>query len=223
MGSELVRLVAGGYVDIVKGRIVRLNGSLPTDLILVNAIQTISHSQKAKGWVAKPRKEIVEVYLRQLEKRRVLRCESRKALGLFRVTDWFVVDTSRRAAVRRRIDAITTRTGFVGMEDRALAGLAYATGLGDTLYAGRGGRQQRERLKDIARPRKTGRVLRGRNSERTPVDASLDAARGAAIAAAVEATVELAVEAAVNAAIDVTIDAGHDGGGGHGGGGHGGH
>jgi hypothetical protein len=224
-GSELVRLVAGEQVAIVKRRIVRLAAPPPTDRNLVAACESIHGSPTAKGWVSRRREKIVDSYLRQLEAKGVLRSEKRKVLGLFAATDWFVVDRRRPGEVRRRLDEIVAGSGPAGLDERAFAGLAYAAGLGNRLYRGRAGKGQRQRLKQIARPRRAGLRFRQHGHEvreptLTATSAAVDASRGAAIDAAVETTIDQAVEAAVNAAIHAAIDAGHSGG--HDGGGHGG-
>jgi hypothetical protein len=224
MGSELVRLVAGGYVEIVKGKIERLDVSgAPTDPNLDAAINSIRKSPKAKRWVAQARAEIGETYLHQLEAKGVVRSETSKSLKLFTTTRWYIVDEHRSAAVRRRLDDIVAGPQGLGIEDRSLAGLAYALGLGVALYPGHEGKLRRKTLQQIARPKKPGMFSRGSNAAAEPTDlatsASIDAAHQAAIDAAVQAAIDQAIGAAVDAAIDVAIDAGS--GGGDGGGHHG--
>ena len=224
MGSELVRLVAGGYVEIVKGKIERLDvPRAPTDPNLDEAINSIRKSPKAKSWVAQTRLGIVDTYLHQLEAKGVVRSETSKSLKVFTTTRWYIADEGRSAAVRRRLDDIAAGPQGLGIEDRSLAGLAYAIGLGAVLYPGREGKLRRKTLQQIARPRKPGLFSRRSNAAPEPTDvatsASLDAAHQAAIDAAVQAAIDQAIGAAVDAAIDVAIDAGS--GGGDGGGHHG--
>ena len=225
LGSELIRLVADGHADIVKGRIVPgTNLRLPADPNLAEAFRSIHKSPKAKRWVANARTD--DTYLRQLEAAGTVRRESGKSLRVFSWTRWYVADQGRQEMVRRRLDGIVAGGHPLGIEDRSLAGLAYAIGLGDKLYRGPRGKLQRKRLKEIARPkRKSGLFRRQADEAPDPVlaatSASLEAAHQAALDAAVQAAIDQAVGAAVEAAIDAAVDAGSSGGGDGGGGHHG--
>ena len=125
--------------------------------------------------------------------------------------------------MRRRLDDIVAGHHGLGIEDRSLAGLAYALGLGAVLYPGSRGKLRRDTLRQIARPKKPGLFKRRSNAAPEPTDvatsASIDAAHQAAIDAAVQAAIDQAVGAAVDAAIGAAVDAGS--GGGDGGGHHG--
>jgi len=228
MGSELIRLVAGGYVEIVKGRIVRpAIPPMPNDPILREALSSTEGSPKAKRWVSKPRKQIKETYLRQLEARNVVRSESGKSLKVIPWTNWYPVDQQRHTVLRSRLDQIIAAPDPLGIEDRALAGLAYAIGLGDLFYAGREHKEQRERLQQIARPKKPRRFGRHRDEAPEPLgdatSASIEAADESlrAVQDAIQDAVDEAIGSAVDAAITAAVDGGH--GGGHDGGGGGGH
>jgi uncharacterized membrane protein YgcG len=200
----------------------------PTDGNLVAALGSFRGSPSAKAWVSKRSLKVRNTYLHQLEAKGVLRSEQRKVLRWFAETEWFVVDQRRSGELRRRLDEIVAGREPVALDVRALAGLAYAAGLGDRLYPGRAGKEQRQRLKQIARPRRPGlRLRRGDHQIGEPTltatSAAVDAVGDSAIDAALEATIDQAVEAAVQAAVHAAVDAGGGGGhGGHGGGGHGG-
>jgi len=229
MGSELIRLVADGYVDIVKGKIVPAsNARLPADPNLTEAFRSMHKSPKATRWVANARMD--DTYLRQMEAAGTVRQESGKSLRVFPWTRWYVVDQGRQTLVRQRLDGIIAGGDPLEIEDRSLAGLAYAAGLGERLYRGPRGKLRRERLKEIARPKKTSRPSSGlfrRHADETPdsllaaTSASIEAAQQAALDAAVQAAIDQAVGAAVEAAIDAAVDAGSSGGGDGGGGHHG--
>jgi len=226
MGSELIRLVADGYVELVKGRIQPLAATPPADTNLQEALNSMRGSPKAKRWVGKPRKQIQATYLRQLEARNIVRSESGKSLKVFPWRRWYPVDRQRHIELQRRLDQIIAARNPLGIEDRSLAGLAYASGLSDLIYVER--KEQRERLEQIARPKKPGRL--SRHGDETPeprgvaTSTAIDAAHQAAIDTAVQAAIDQAVISAVDAAISAAVDGGggggHDGGGGHGGGGH---
>jgi Golgi phosphoprotein 3 (GPP34) len=235
IGSELVRLVAAGHVGVVNGQIKLLTDGPPStaDPNLVDAYTSMKFGPAtAKRWVSRRfRKGIADTYLRQLEAKGVLRSEDHKWLKLFPTTHWFIVDERRAADVRRRLDEISAGGEPIGIEDRALAGLACAVEFGDRLYPGETGKERRERLKQIARPQKPGLHIRHREDVSYPLtaagSASVDAANATAIEAAVEVAVMSAVDQAVGAAstvaVDATFEAAHDVGGHDGGGGHGGH
>jgi hypothetical protein len=99
-GAELVRLVAGGHVEIVKGRIARLDVPPPADANLAAALESIFGDPKWIRWIGKRRKGIEDLYKRELESKGVLRSEHRKWLGLIPTTSWFVVDEQRSVEVR---------------------------------------------------------------------------------------------------------------------------
>jgi hypothetical protein len=228
MGSELICLVAAGYVEIVKGRIKPLAVMPPADPNLRDAFNSMLSSPKAKRWVGKPRKQINETYLGQLEARNILRSESGKSLKLFPWKRWYPVDRQRHEVLRQRLDQIIAAPDPLGIEDRAFAGLAFAAGVSELLYEGKEGKEQRERLKQIAHPKKPGRRGRHRDEASEPLSAatsaSIDAAQDAAIDSAVQAAIDQAIASAVDSAIAAAVDGGGGHGGGHdgGGGGHGG-
>jgi hypothetical protein len=231
MGSELIRLVAAGYVEIVKGRIKTFAIMPPADPNLQEAFNSLHGSPKAKRWVGKPRKQIKVTYLGQLEARNILRSESGKSLKLFPWKHWYPVDRQRHTVLRERLDRIIAAPDPLAIEDRSFAGLAYAIGLSELLYEGKERSEQRERLKQIAHPKKPGRFSRHRDEAPEPMgaatSASIDAAQDAAIDTAVQAAIDQAISSAVDSAIAAAVDGGgghggHDGGGGGGhGGGHG--
>ena len=206
-GSELVRLAAMGRVDVAEGRIVVLDAAATGDAELDSALAGLAaarRSPKAKQWVGAPRKRIVEAYQARLAAAGVVRGERRKALGIFTVTRWLVLDVPRAAEARARLDAVARSAAPVGSVDSAeaaLGGLAHAVGLDAALYPGKGGRQERARLKAIAK--------------RDPVAGLVQSAVDAAVRSATDAAVHAAIHASVDAAHHAASShGGHDGGGG---------
>lgn len=206
-GSELVRLAALGRVDVVEGRIVVRDAAATGDAELDLALASLAAARrppKAKQWVGAPRKRIVEAYQARLAAAGAVRSESHKTLKVFTVTRWQVLDVSRAAEARARLDAIARSAAPVGSVDSAemaFGGLVHAVGLDVALYPGKGGREARARLKAIAkRDRVTGLV-------QSAVDAAVRSATDAAVHAAVHASVDAAHHAA-------SSHGGHDGGGG---------
>ena len=204
-GSELVRLAALGRVDIVEGRIVVLDAAVTgdgeLDLALAGLVAA-GRPPKAKQWVGAPRKRIVAAYQARLVMAGVMRSEKRKALRVFTVTRWHVLDGLRAAEARARLDAIAQSAepvGSVESAEAAFGGLVYAVGLHAALYPGKGGREERARLKAIAK----------RDEVAGLVQSAVDAAVRSATDAAVHAAIHASVDAAHHAA---SSHGGHDGG-----------
>jgi hypothetical protein len=205
-GSELVRLAARGKAGIADGRIVVRDaapaGSAELDLALESLVQA-RRPPKAKAWVGRPRRGIVEAYLGKLTEAGALRSE-RAFLG----TRWQVTDPGRAAAAAARLDAIARSSGPVDTAGAALGGLAYAAGLGAALYRGLANREPRARLK---------RIAEGKVAEAGPAPAGIADAVGdtglaadAASRAAAQATAAAAANAATQAAADAATQAAVD-------------
>jgi hypothetical protein len=205
-GSELVRLAARGKAGIADGRIVVRDaapaGSAELDLALESLVQA-RRPPKAKAWVGRPRRGIVEAYLGRLAESGALHGE-RAFLG----TRWQVTDPGRAAAAAARLDAIARSSGAVDTAGAALGGLAHAAGLGATLYRGLANREPRARLK---------RIAEGKVAEAGPAPAGIADAVGdtglaadAASRAAAQATAAAAANAATQAAADAATQAAVD-------------
>ena len=232
MGSELVRLAAAGRLTVTAGRVIVTDPSPCPDPALDAALASLADSRRevrAKGWVGHPRHHIVETYLERLATAGVLQPERRTRLGIFSVTRWRVIDAGRQAEAKARLDAVALSAGPVSTAQAALAGLAYATGLGTVLYPGRDGRPARARLERIAKGGEvavadagTGGTEAGDAASQAvmaadqAVRAAADAAANAATQAAIDAATSAAVHAATEAAHSAAHSAGHGGGGGHG-------
>jgi hypothetical protein len=243
-GSELVRLAARGKVEIADGRIVVRDagpaGRAELDLALESLLQA-RRPPKAKAWVGRPRRGIVEAYLGRLAESGALRGE-RAFLG----TRWQVTDPGRAAAAAARLDAIACSPGPVDTAGAALGGLAHAAGLGATLYRGLANREPRARLKRIAEGkvaeaglapgvadavgdtvRDTGLAADAASraaaqaTAAAAANAAAQAAADAATQAAVDAATQAAVHAATHAAVHAAVQAADAGGHGGAAGGHG--
>jgi hypothetical protein len=118
--------------------------------------------------VGLPRRGIRAAYAARLISAELLRLEPSRILGTPR---YQVIDASRVAAARSRLDAVTqsARAPADGAQSAgapadlapvALAGLASAIGLGDVLYRGRDGRAPRARMAQIAGSKSSRRSLR---------------------------------------------------------------
>ena len=214
-GSELVRLAARGRAGIADGRIVVRDaspaGSAELDLALESLVQA-RRPPKAKAWVGRPRRGIVEAYLGQLAESGALRGE-RAFLG----TRWQITDPGRAAAAAARLDAIARSSGPVDTAGAALGGLAYAAGLGGALYRGLANREPRARLKRIAEGKVAGAgpapagiadaVGDTITDTGLAADAATRAAAQATAAAAASAVTQAAAEAATQAAVDAATQA----------------
>ena len=222
-GSELVRLAARRRVEVVDKRIVLVDSGPVEDPFLAAALADIRRSKRpprAADWVTRHgRQRLVDEYLARLTEAGVIRAERRKVLGLFNATRWYVVDISRRAEVRSRLDEIARGSGPVDSAQAAFGGLVHAVQLDTVRYPGRDGKAARQRLKAIARRDSTANAVRS-----SAVDAAAHAATDAAIQAstdaAIQASVQASIDAAVSASVTATHDAGHSGHGGAAGGHH---
>lgn len=215
-GSELVRLAARRRVDVVKDRIIVLDprptGDPELDLAL-GGIVAKSRPPRAKAWVQAPRRGIVEAYQGRLQAWGIIRADRRRGpLGLGTVTRWSVLDTSRLADVRYRLDTIAYSAGPVDSAQAALGGLAYAAGLHKVLYPGRDGKAAQERLKAVAKRKDTTAPVRSAvdGAIRASTDSAVFAAGNAAIDASTDAAIQASTNAAINAATDAAIAASID-------------
>ena len=170
MASELIRLAAAGRAWIAEGRIVARDQTATGDPELDAALLSLAGATfppRPETWLGLPRRGIRAAYAARLTSAGVLRVESR-VLGTARyhvgIPRYRVIDASRVAAARSRLDAVTqsagpptTRPEYSGPQSdpgpirAALAGLASTIGLGDVLYPGREGRASRARMAQIAR------------------------------------------------------------------------
>ena len=205
MGSELVRLAAAGRAGIAEGRIVVLDPTATGDTELDAALLSLIDARLAprpEPWVGLPRRGIRDAYAARLVSAGVLRAKPSRIIGASR---YVILDSSRVAAARSRLDAITQSSGRpAGSAQAALGGLACAIGLGGVLYPGRPGRDRRARMAEIARQEvmahATAAISTGRvppagppgGAGEPPREAAADLPRDAAAAAvhAVTAVVE---------------------------------
>jgi hypothetical protein len=196
MASELIRLAAAGRAWIAEGRIVATDQTATGDLELDAALLSLAGATtppRPETWVGLPRRGIRAAYATRLASAGALRLESGRILGIRRyhvgTPRYRVIDTSRAAAARSRLDVVTrsARPSAAGPQhsgqpaagskhsgppiagpkpdpgpaQAALAALASAIGLGDVLYPGREGRAQRARLAQVARQQVIANVAAG--------------------------------------------------------------
>lgn len=166
MASELIRLAAAGRVWIAEGRIAPEDQTATGDPELDVALRSLAGATfppRPETWVGLPRHGVRAAYATRLASAGALRPEPSRVLGTPRfhlgTPRYRVIDTSRAAAARSRLDAVTQPSGAPSCGPQpdpdpaqaALAGLASAIGLGDVLYPGREGRAERARLAQAAR------------------------------------------------------------------------
>src|SRR6516164_2650939 len=217
MGAELVRLAAGGRIDIASGRITVLDPAPTGDAEADAALASLAASgrpPRARTWCSRPRRGICDAYLARLAAAGVLQRLDQTRLGFIRVTRWQVTDTARVTDARARLDAIAQGTGQVDLGQAAFGGLAHAIGLTGRLYPGRDGRDRRKRLELVAEGGLTAGPDVPAQHAHHAVPHSVHAASHAAVSAAVHSATHAAVSAAHSA---------HAAGAGHGGAAHGGH
>lgn len=117
MGSELVRLAAGGKVDIADGRIAVRDAAPAGDAQLDQALQSLVRARRpptAKTWVSKPRPGILDAYLAGLSAAGVLHGDSDAAVHA--ATDaatQAAVSAATHAAIHAAVHA-TAATGSHG-------------------------------------------------------------------------------------------------------------
>jgi hypothetical protein len=189
MASELIRLAAAGRAWIAEGRIVARDQTATGDPELDAALLSLAgltFPPRPETWLGLPRRGIRAAYAARLASAGVLRLESGRVLGTPRYhvgsPRYRVIDATRAAAARSRLDAVTqsagppasgpptTRPEYAGPQSdsdpalAALAGLASAIGLGHVLYPGRAGRAQRARMAQIARQQVITQATAGRGT-----------------------------------------------------------
>lgn len=219
-GSELVRLVASGRIELVDGRIlvVPSRETEPDDPMLANALDSLrrASSPRVAAWVGGRGQGVVDAYLKSLDAAGVIRTERRRMLGLTLATRWYVLDAERQSQARARLDEVArgARIGEDGEalcspEQATLGGLVGAIGLGRELYPGPEGAAARERLAEVGRVGGMPGV-----AARVAGDAALRAIREA-VDVAMHIAIDAAVAAAQEAAVHHAAHGGSVGGGGH--------
>jgi hypothetical protein len=202
----------------VRGRIVVLDAAPTGDALLDAALQDMAGGRRepaAKAWVARSRRGLVEQYLDRLAAAGAIRAERRTVLGVFPATRWVVVDVSRQARLRSRLDAIASGSAVLDPEQAAFAGLADAIGLSLLIYPGFSGAAARKNLKKAAKRERSASPAVGaaadaaaaRDAATRAAEDARDAATRAAASAAVDASVRAATDAAVSASIDAATAA----------------
>jgi hypothetical protein len=206
MGSELVRLAALGRVDIIDGRIAVTDPAPTGDSELDAALASMAgNRQKARAWVGRPRRNILDGYLARLDGAGTLQVTRGRFLGLALRPYCQVTDPGRLAQARARLDEIALSDGPVDAAQAALAGLAGAIDVDRLVYPGWDGSKARKRLAEAGK---------GATTAVTGVAASTRPAAGlaatdSALAPAVEAAGDAAVEAASQAATHAAVNAAH--------------
>lgn len=154
-GSELFRLAEMGRVELstwITVREVRETGDALLDAALAD-ICARGVGSPPRSWIARARPGLRERYLERLAGKGVVRLEKHRALGLFRVNRWRILDIGHAQEVRARLDAIATSTGELTPDQIAFAGLVHVAGLDEALYPAGPGAEARARLRQIARKR----------------------------------------------------------------------
>jgi hypothetical protein len=194
MASELIRLAAAGRAWMAEGRIVVRDQTATGDPELDAALASLAgftFPPRPETWLGLPRRGIRAAYAARLTSAGVLRLESGRVLGTSRyhvgAPRYRVIDASRVAAARSRLDAVTQSAGPSAtgpkrsgqkrsgpqnsgpradpdLAQAALAGLASTIGLGAVLYPGREGRASRARMAQIARHQVITQATTGRGT-----------------------------------------------------------
>lgn len=213
-GSELVRLVASGRIDLVDGPITVAGTAEPdpADPLLANALDSIRRAgapPRVDAWVSGRGQGTVDAYLASLDAAGVIRAERRRILGLTLFTRWYMVDAERLRQARARLDEVAQesridedREARCSPEQATLGGLVAAIGLGAELYPGPEGAAARERLVAVGRADGMPGV-----AARVAGDAALRAIREA-----VDVAMHITIDASIEAAHAATAqDAAHAG------------
>ena len=189
MGSELVRLIAAGRIDMQDGRIVAAVAGPTGDPNLDAALTSILGARRpprAASWIGRPRRQIVGGYLSMLAAGGVV-----ASTGSGRRTRWEITDPAAAASARERLDRTALGLAPAGITGAAYAGLAHAAQLDQVLYRGRGSRAIRKRCAQLGKGQ-------GVAFELAAADAA-DAGQ-AAVEAAILAVAAAAIRASVAAA-----------------------
>lgn len=238
-GTELVRLVESGLIDIVDGLLVVAEADgqpaptgdgpadQPADPMLRAAFEDIKNAKRppqAGKWVAARPQRVVDAYLARLDAAGAVRTVRRRMLGLTVSTRWYVVDQDRQAAVRARLDEIALRDPSVAGHGQDPAGGAAGDAAHLAALAGVDGGEERNGP-DLERAALAGLVnaiglakelYRGSGGqaacERLAAAGRLEALSGLATHLAGDAilrAIQQANEIALHSAIEASIDAAH--------------
>lgn len=150
-GAELALLQQAGRIEVSADRIV-VTGSAATstgdpDLDATLArLASSAQSPRPRAFVGRNRAGVVNSYLARLSSAGIVRHQG----GRWFRPRWPVIDQSRLASARVRLDAVALGAGDYSSSQTVLAGLVQVTGIARSLYPGRQNRAVRLRLRQIA-------------------------------------------------------------------------
>lgn len=181
-GSELARLAALRRIGLAKGRIVVIDPTATGDFFLDRAFGEILASRRpprTRGWINSRRDTLTQEYLSAMAASGLVRCETRRRLGVFQVQRWFVADFARADEVMTRLHTIALSSGPIDAAQAAFGGLLHAVGLDARLYPRHAGRPARKRLKSLAQSNEiaylVAEVVRARQARAAAVTSAISA------------------------------------------------
>lgn len=151
-GAELAQLQGAGRVEVSGGRIV-VTGSAATttgdpDLDATLArLASCPQPPRPRAFVGRHRANVVGSYLARLSGAGFVQRQG----GRWFRQRWSVIDQSRLASARARLDTVAFGAGDDGSGQVVLAGLVQVIGIARSLYPGRPNRAVRVRLRQIGR------------------------------------------------------------------------
>ncbi|MEU8550486.1 GPP34 family phosphoprotein [Streptomyces roseoverticillatus] len=184
-GAQLVELTLGGHVVLEDGRLHASAGDHTDDPLLDAALADIAASgkpTKPSAWLSSRSKSMVGVYGARLAEAGLVKHQKGRALGVITTHRYPAADTSVKAGVRARLDAVVAKRLVLDPRTQALASLVHAIGLARRLYSGREGAGARKELRALAEGDWAARAV---SQEIAKATAAITAAVAAAAVAAV--------------------------------------
>ncbi|MEV6836727.1 GPP34 family phosphoprotein [Streptomyces sp. NPDC051133] len=150
-GAQLAELALGGHLVLRDGRLHAPAGGRTGDPLLDAALTELARGPvKPSAWLSSRRKGMVATYGTRLAEAGLVTHQKSKTLGVLTTHRYPAADTSVKAEVRARLDAVATRRAEPDPRTATLGALVHAAGLARRLYGGRDGADARKTLRALA-------------------------------------------------------------------------
>ncbi|MFI9809861.1 GPP34 family phosphoprotein [Streptomyces sp. NPDC052301] len=150
-GAELAELALGGHLVLRDGRLhAQADGRTGDPLLDAVLTELARKPVKPSAWLSSRRKGMVAAYGTRLTETGLVTHQRSRAFGVLTTHRYPAADTSVKAGVRARLDAVATRQTEPDARTAALGSLVHAAGLARRLYGGRDGADARKTLRALA-------------------------------------------------------------------------
>lgn len=153
VGAVLVDLALRRRISVEDGRVTVLDPAPTGDAVLDRVLATVAASsaeRSAKHWVGTAQAGVRDAVVARLVAAGALQEDTRRVLGLFRVTRHPEGDPGPESRVRARLDDAVLRGVDPDERTAALASLVGVTGLRAVVFEGADRRATEARLKELA-------------------------------------------------------------------------